>query len=227
MKTVWHLNSNRWNSAVTEYSLSSAMSLKLQGWTSIYSGLNGKSGDRRAKEYGLETHGFDSFGVKGIAQFLRLKSQIKPDLIIVYGGPESTLCLLSGSTPVLRFRGQDRDATDPVKPFSYRIGQSHINGVICPSQSLKTNSTHGRQRLSCLWGVIIQKFHYDNEIYQERPVLTILGASGPCQRTRQLLPLVFSLYFRLGRVICQSLFFKLLENPQTLPLTKFKVLQLM
>lgn len=108
---VWHLSSNRWNSAITEYALSANCALNSLGWTNIFSPLKGSAAAHRAAAMGLDIRPMSSFSPRVFAEFARNYSLIKPDVVIVYGGPESFLLRL---LPVLqrplrlRFVGHDQ-----------------------------------------------------------------------------------------------------------------------
>ena len=181
-KKVWHLCSNRWNSAVTEYCLSTNRSLELAGWSNLLTALEAKPCAERANSYGLAVKTVTSFKLSALFQLLSIYRDFRPDLIIVYGGPETFLSKFFVGTPVVRFRGLDRDFQEPPKPLSYKLSQSHIRAVIAPSQTL-AHKFKGLQKIcgSVTLGVDTQKFHFDSSSYenQKRPVLTILGRLDP------------------------------------------------
>ncbi len=193
MKRVWHINSNRWNSAITEYSLSSAKALTLSGWENIYSGLEGKPAVERAMSLGLSCFPFKNFGLGGVKRFRALKKAIKPDIIIVYGGPETSLCRLAHDLPIYRFKGQDADLVKPVNKWRFFLGHSHVTGVITPAVSLREKFLPFHANTTAVpLGCDTKKFFFNGESRGERPVLTIVGRLDPVKGHA-----TFFLYFSL------------------------------
>ena len=111
MKTIWHISSNRWNSAITEYALSSIRSLKGLGYKTYFTPLENSPAAQRAANYDIECLPFKSFGLRSAPKFLAEFKKIKPDLIIVYGGSEAALTalvkIIKSDVPVVRFKGED------------------------------------------------------------------------------------------------------------------------
>ena len=105
MKTVWHLISNRWNSAITEYALSAAKSLEMRGMHNIVSGLRDKAADNRAQALGLKVEPFTNFEITSLINFWSLLNKIRPDVIMVYGGQENALTGFVRGIPVYAGRG--------------------------------------------------------------------------------------------------------------------------
>lgn len=135
-KKIWHLHSNRWNSAITEYALQTALALKLKGCENYFSPLEGSPAEKRALSYGLSITSFKNFSPWQILKCLVFLREIKPDFIFVYGGPESFLSkLFPRSYKVVRFFGQDI----PYKRWShsYNFAYSHIFKFIVPNQILQ------------------------------------------------------------------------------------------
>ena len=133
-KVIWHLSSNRWNSAITEYALSSVRSLKARGYATYISPLYGSPAAKRALDYGIQVFPFKSFGLSGALQFRKLYKDIKPDIIITYGGPETTLLYLipkNINVKTIRFRGADRDFKNP---RSSGVIRARLDAVITPSR---------------------------------------------------------------------------------------------
>lgn len=135
--SVWHVTSNRWNSAITEYALSSARSLKNRGWATCFSPLLNSPAEERSLAHGLDTRSFPSFGVQGLVRFRRLFKEINPDVIITYGGPETSLLRILGRGDVkkFRFRGQEREEARALFKLRYKVATSHLDGIISPSVS--------------------------------------------------------------------------------------------
>ncbi|SME91557.1 glycosyltransferase family 1 protein [Pseudobacteriovorax antillogorgiicola] len=208
-KTVWHICSNRWNSAVTEYALSAAKSLKDVGWNSVFTGLADKPGHLRAMNEGLSCSPLAHFKISTLPRLIKLYWQIRPDVIFVYGGAETFLSRFFLGTPIIRFRGQDRDLTHPPKPWSYRLSQSHIAGVITPSETVAKNFRSLETRTKAITlGIDAQRYQASETRY-ERPTVTILGRFDPVKGHG-----AFFLWFRM----------LLLSWPEDLPKPLLKVI---
>jgi glycosyltransferase involved in cell wall biosynthesis len=135
-KKVWHLISNRWNSAITEYALSAARSLAEVGIENLFSPLAGSPAEKRAKLYGLRVSSFKGFSAKEAGTYKENFKSFQPDAVIVYGGPESFLARFSPSkTRVFRFRGNEI-STSFFSRLNQRFSLSHIEKIIVPGSPL-------------------------------------------------------------------------------------------
>jgi glycosyltransferase involved in cell wall biosynthesis len=135
-KKVWHLISNRWNSAITEYALSAARSLAEVGVDNLFSPLEGSPAEKRATHYGLQVKSFKNFSVNEVGTFKEVFKSFQPDAVIVYGGPESFLARFSPSnTKVFRFRGNEI-STSFFSTLNQRLSLSHVKKVIVPGTPL-------------------------------------------------------------------------------------------
>ena len=108
---------------------------------------------------------------------------------VLSGGELAALLLLDSVVRLLpgvlriRFRGQDRDLSDPLPPVRTRLNMQHCSGVLVPARILQ----HRFQNI--LWqpvrsvalGVDSDVFHFDAKAYAEerRPTLRILGRLDP------------------------------------------------
>lgn len=104
MKRIWHVSSNRWNSAITEYALSSAVALKQAGYRCAFTPLSDSIAHHRANHYGLETYPMSRFDFLAVFKFIGLFLKIKPDVIFVYGGQEATLASLLAFLKIRKIR---------------------------------------------------------------------------------------------------------------------------
>ena len=178
--TVWHLLSNRWNSAVTEYALSSARSLSDKGWKTEFFCLKDKPAFHRALKYGLSTVALQSFGLSQVPKLMKLYLKERPDVIIVYGGAETFLTRFFPGAHVVRFRGQDRDLVSPPNPFFYRLSQGHLTGVVAPSKTVARAYSKSEPNVAAIsLGCDTEKFHLASKERFQRPTLTILGRLDP------------------------------------------------
>jgi glycosyltransferase involved in cell wall biosynthesis len=135
--TVWHLLSNRWNSAITEYALSAARAFEIIGYHSVFTPLEGSPADERARRYNLDTRALPHFGLSSLLGAVQLRRQVKPALVMTYGGPETVLAQLLGSeAKLVRFRGQDADLNDRFFEVKQHFAHRNVDKIITPSAAL-------------------------------------------------------------------------------------------
>ncbi len=186
---VWHLCSNRWNSAITEYALRSAQSLKRVGWQSILSAKPGSPCESRAEALGLRGKSF-AFRWKDLKELRSEAEAIKPDVILTYGGPETFLARFLG-VPVIRFRGQDSDLSESLKPFSLRLNLGFCRAILTPAEVVRKrfvkalpNKAIGAVTL----GLDSDVFHHSSQ-KAERPTLLMVGRLDPIKGHREFMSL--------------------------------------
>jgi glycosyltransferase involved in cell wall biosynthesis len=180
---AWILCSNRWNSAITEYALSTARALRLQGWTVFYSALADSPGERRARSYDLPGDSFVGFSLGEVPKLRRLKKSLRPDAILLFGGPETFLARFLPGTLRIRFRGQDKDVSEPLPPLKTRLNMQHCVAMLVPAKLLQERFQ------SIIWqpvqavtlGIDAAKFQFHPEAFavERRPTLRILGRLDP------------------------------------------------
>lgn len=178
-KVVWHLCSNRWNSAITEYALRSAQALKMRGWDSQISALPGSHCERRAREYGIQGPS-SRFKIHNFFQLRAHAKKMKPAAIICYGGPETFLARFLG-VPVVRFRGQDSDLSKPLSPSDLKANLGFCAGILTPAELLKKRfqlTLPGMKVESVILGLDAKKF-YPQPVARQRPTLLLVGRLDP------------------------------------------------
>ncbi|HYX36601.1 MAG TPA: glycosyltransferase [Oligoflexus sp.] len=180
---AWILCSNRWNSAITEYALSTARALRLSGWTVFFSGLADSPGEHRARAYDLPGDSFKDFGLGESLKLRRLKKSIGPDAVFLFGGPETVLARFIPNTLRIRFRGQDKDVTDRLPPLKTRLNMQHCSAVLVPSRILhdRFQNILWQPVMPVMLGIDTGKFHFHPASYgmERRPTLRILGRLDP------------------------------------------------
>lgn len=137
---VLFLISNRWNSAVSEYALSAAESLKRKGFVTSFITLENAPVGKRAKikGHGLNTvKDFSPLRLFTLSQFIR---EFAPHAVFCFGGPETFLA--SALRPfakwsLFRFRGQDSDMKESQAGFSFRFSHRGLDGIIVPNAILE------------------------------------------------------------------------------------------
>lgn len=137
-RRIWHLSSNRWNSAITEYALSAARSLTLQGHACTFTPLKGSPAEERARRH-LDTRPLRRFTLGGLGELRSLARRIRPDAVIAYGGPETFLTrfLEPAFRPVMvAFRGRALETHRLAFRLRHRLARSHVNLILTPARWL-------------------------------------------------------------------------------------------
>lgn len=135
-KKVWHLISNRWNSAITEYALSAARSLNEVGVDNLFSPLLDSPAEKRAKDYGLQISSFKDFSAKEAGTYREIYKRFNPDAVITYGGPETFLTRFTpGIGKNFRFRGSEV-STSFFSSLNQKLSHTHVEKIIVPGSLL-------------------------------------------------------------------------------------------
>ena len=199
VKRAWHVLSNRWNSAITEYALSAARALRAQGWQTLFSPLAGTPAESRAQKYGIDTFSFPSFNLGQWSTFRRTAQDFHPDLICVYGGPETFLLhTISRRSVNLRLRARADELDKKFGALRGVLAHPRIDGIIVPSLRYK-KYFNKISSLPVEWvrlGVSAKDFFFDENLYQprhDRVTLTVLGRFDPVKGHKR----VFALFRRL------------------------------
>lgn len=193
---VWHLLSNRWNSAITEYALSAARALEAVGHRSLFSPLIGSPAEKRAKESGLETISVGKFSLKALPTLRAVQRQHVPDIVIAYGGPETFLLpWIRGSTKtrLVRFRGHGLGPTGLVADLKQRFSLRHMDLVLTPSERLavemRERRLHGVIQSATLGCDTERFFRKSFGVNPARPELVIFGRFDPVKGHREFMGL--------------------------------------
>lgn len=185
---IWHLLSNRWNSAITEYALSSARALKQLGHETIFSPIIESPADERSRAYDLDTRSFETFSLRDIPFFLQLLADSKPDLIMTYGGPETAMtkaAAFAKKVHVIRFRGQEVPEESMIFRLKQRWAHSHIQQLLAPSEDMakQLRAYESVKPVECVvLGCDEQQFRFDPAVYAQkaaRPYALIFGRLDP------------------------------------------------
>ncbi len=183
-RRIWHLLSNRWNSAITEYALSTARALKDEGHTTLFSPLEESPAASRAEQY-FECEPFKKFSFSEVTHLFGLADEFRPDVIFTYGGPETFLASLlkrRRDVWVVRFRGQSFDGTAFGAGLKHKLSHRFVEAILTPSQKLATavRSLDPAARVACA------PLGIDTGVYRrvatpapDRPELLIFGRLDP------------------------------------------------
>ncbi|MBP6218515.1 MAG: glycosyltransferase family 4 protein [Oligoflexales bacterium] len=182
--TIWHLLSNRWNSAITEYALSSARALRDRGHRSVFSPLQNSLAEKRALSAGLEVMSFKNFSPSAIPQVRSVNKDIKASVVFTYGGPETFLTkFIQSEARIIRFIGQDIE--NPAK-FQRSWSYSHVEQFITPNEQLEAKLNAGYQHSSrtkpitkIYLGLDSEVFRYGQTLQNFEAEISLLKSSRP------------------------------------------------
>ena len=135
---TWHLLSNRWNSAITEYALSAARSLLGCGHRAVFTPLAGSPAAERAAPH-LETLPLAGYGPLDLPAAITMARRLRPRVMVAYGGPETLLATLAAKAigaKVVRFRGHELADQSGWQRLTQRWALDRVNLVLAPSHGL-------------------------------------------------------------------------------------------
>ena len=182
---IWHLLSNRWNSAITEYMISTVRSLQLLGVENIVTPPIASPAELRLIAAGIPVKGVYSFSPFSLLTFNRLAREIKPDLVFTYGGPETIVSMglaAMYSAKYWRFRGQPSDRNSSFSRVLQDVSHNHVGQMIVPSMAVFNKQSSGNQKKSQViaLGVDAGKYQRDCALGPtDRPELLIFGRLDP------------------------------------------------
>ncbi len=182
---VWHLISNRWNSAITEYAISSARSLQILGLDNLVTPLANSPGEQRLRSYGIPVNAVSQFTLPALLNLRHIAKQFQPDVVVTYGGPETLLAPLAASgrqTRFFRFRGQPPGHDGLVSTMVQNISHQGYEKILVPSLAVASRLSARSQEKSILipLGVDEKKFFMTTDDHQgRRPELVIFGRLDP------------------------------------------------
>lgn len=194
-KRIWHLLSNPWNSAVTEYSLSCLQALKIKGWSPVYTPLLGSPAEKRANDLKVTTLPITNFLPLSWIKLFAYYKKIKPDYIFVYEGKETAFTKLFKQKKIIRFRGANRDLNINLNTPYYKLTQNHISGIITPCESIdnhfkESQIAHKKIHL----GINNNKFRLIHDIKKNQALnLHIIGRLDPIKGHQKFLKIYASL----------------------------------
>lgn len=185
---IWILSSNRWNSAITEYALNMALSLKKRGHDVTFSPKKGTAAESRARQGDLAVEAFSQFGLLDYFKARALATEIQPTVTITMGGPESLFVnalKLPGSYN-LRFRGQDQDMTT-TNPTRFNRGLRNFHHLLVPCQVLQDKIESRVPVTAVTLGIDTAKYFHQLMVPPDKPCLLIFGRFDPIKGHREFL----------------------------------------
>lgn len=135
-RLYWHLSSNRWNSAITEYAISTARALQSLGHGGVFFPLQGSPAHKRVSTH-LTFYPMPDFTLLRLPMLLARFRRERPEAIFCYGGAETVLALalkrLTG-VKVVRFRGQETKSFGSFNRLRQRWSHQGIDFILSPSE---------------------------------------------------------------------------------------------
>jgi glycosyltransferase involved in cell wall biosynthesis len=193
---IWHLISNRWNSAISEYALSVAKATRALGHETVVTPLQEGPVAVRFQESNFKVTPVEHFGPAKYGKLATISGNFLPDVIFTYGGPETTAAMfLKGKSKLFRFHGYKSDDGSLLRAVTKRLGHFHVDAVLVPS-----NYVAAGLRDIFSMAVDVVTLGCDTEIFQlkendrmPRPELLIFGRLDPVKGHREF----FSIFKRL------------------------------
>ncbi len=188
---VWHLISNRWNSAISEYAISTARALSDLGAQQVVTSLKGSPAESRFDVLNFSLESIDHFGPSSYARLVAMSAKLAPDFIFSYGGPETTAALFfKPGQKIIRFYGQRVEDRGIPRGFITRLAHQHVRKVIAPSRVVAEPL---EKLLGCSVNVITlgcdqKTFYFSDTNRSGRPEILIFGRLDPVKGHREFLP---------------------------------------
>ena len=185
---IWHLISNRWNSAISEYALSTAKVTCALGHDILVTPLLEGPVAARFQEAQIKVLPVDHFGPAKFAKLSTINGNFLPDVIFTYGGPETTAAMfLKGKAKLIRFHGYKSDDGSLLQAVTKRLGHFHVDAVIVPSNFVAEGL---RDLFSMAVNVVTlgcdtEIFHLTQNEREPRPELLIFGRLDPVKGHRE------------------------------------------
>jgi glycosyltransferase involved in cell wall biosynthesis len=187
---VWHLISNRWNSAISEYAISTARALDDLGAQQLVTPLRGSPVELRFDALKFSLESVDHFGPSAYVRLISLSSKFAPDVVFTYGGPETTAAFFfKTEQKIIRFYGQRVEDQGIPRGIISRLAHRHVRKVVAPS---KLVADPLQKLLGCDVNVITlgcdQKTYYFNDTNRSaRPEILVFGRLDPVKGHREFL----------------------------------------
>ncbi len=189
---IWHLISNRWNSAISEYAISAARATMAMGADIVVTPLAGSPVEQRILALGMKSGSIEHFGPAKIPQLSAAARKINPDMIITYGGPETTAAhFFKGRSRLIRFYGYQVGDFGPMASLAKKMGHLRVDQMITPADII-TKALEAV--MSCPVNTVVlgcdeNLFKPIDLIREDRPSLMIFGRLDPVKGHREFLPI--------------------------------------
>jgi glycosyltransferase involved in cell wall biosynthesis len=197
-RVIWILNSNRWGSAISEYTLQMAQALSHK-FDVIYSPLRSSPADKKAIKMGLNVFPVDKFNSSALDFLKGLKGRISPNFIITTGGPETFLVskLKKSKFEVrIRFRG-DHLKLGLFRKAGFKLAHRNFDAFLTPSKLIENQikQISSRKVKTVLLGVDSDRFRVKKDVNRvdTHPKIMIFGRLDPVKGHEKFIE-IFSVY---------------------------------
>ena len=191
-RVVWILNSNRWGSAITEYTLQMAKALSNR-FEVIYTPLRSTPADKKAIELGLNVFPVEKFDGANLHFLKALKNKYSPAFIITAGGPDTYLISKLKKRKYetrIRFRG-DHLKQGMIRSFGFRLSHKSYDAFITPcdliSEQLKKKTN--KKIKSIMLGVDAERFKISafDTLSEHKRRIIIFGRLDPVKGHKEFI----------------------------------------
>jgi glycosyltransferase involved in cell wall biosynthesis len=189
-RPVWVINSNRWNSAISDYSLKIALALN-DVFDVVYSPLRGSPAEKRALQLGLKVIPIESFRLDEYDKFKHLKQNIDPYFIFTTGGKETTLLSLVKKTKYetrIRFRG-DHLKSGLFRNLTFKFSHRNFDGFLTPCDLIKSQirKLSRKKSRSIDLAVLDNQFNFEPDSVLSPKRLLIFGRFDPVKGHKEFM----------------------------------------
>lgn len=201
------ISSNRWNSAITEYMISTAHALQSRGWHVHLLITQSPAVVNRCTREKLTFTSWDKISLASFRAYTQLLHAQNPDWILAFGGPESWLLWRTPKKPqqyLTRFFGYEFTPTS----FSglQRRFFSSFHSVVFPCDTLRTACTWiaEERKHTVPLGLSTGRFFpaCTDSAWQTSPSLLIFGRLDPVKGHATFLSLFAQFLLRLRKTSC-------------------------
>ncbi len=189
---IWHLISNRWNSAISEYAISTARALNDLGAQQLVTPLKTSPVESRFDLLKFSLESVDHFGPSAYLRLIAMSAKFAPDVVFTYGGPETTAAFFfKPGQKIIRFYGQRVEDRGMPRSIISRLAHRHVRKVIAPSRLVAEPL---EKLLDCKVNVITlgcdqKTFFFNDTNRRARPEILIFGRLDPVKGHREFLPI--------------------------------------
>ena len=189
---IWHLISNRWNSAISEYALSASRALREVGADTLVTSLQGSPIESRFHSHEFNLESVPHFGPSMYPKIFSLAKKFDPNIILTYGGPETTAAIFGKfGRRLIRFYGQSANGQNFAKSVLGKVGHLHVDDVLAPSRfvSEPLRQTIGPNVHVVGLGCDANVFKWVDSNRAHRPEILIFGRLDPVKGHREFFPI--------------------------------------
>ena len=200
-KRIWYLNSNRWNSAITEYALSFSRSVQGSVGAQLLSGLENRPYLQRAAQDGFETTAHKGFGFLQWPELDKVGRDFNPTHLVCFGGPEHSFVRAGfasrNTVQSIRFRGQPPRRQGFFSQLGARLLSHRTQQWVVPGSSLLPSKTDGNVGWHCIpIGLDADRYCFQSQSWENRQYtdLLIFGRLDPVKGHREFLSVFFEVW---------------------------------